>query len=120
MTARSTAAALTGITRHVVLIGTGVVVLAPFVWMVSLSLKPPGEIFRATFSLLPERWYAVQNYSAALTSAPLPRFMLNGVLICGSILALQLLFCAPAAYALAKLEFRGRNLLFGLGTWSGF
>ncbi len=102
------------IVRHAVLLVTGALVLVPFVWMVSLSLKPPGEIFRASFSILPEQWYAVENYTRALTGAPLPRFMLNGVIVCSAILILQILVCAPAAYALAKLEFRGRDTLFAL------
>jgi multiple sugar transport system permease protein len=100
--------------RHAVLLATGLTVLAPFIWMVSLSLKPPNEIFRAGFSILPNQWQAVENYTKAWTTSPLPRFMLNGVIVCGSILALQILICAPAAYALAKLRFKGRDLLFGL------
>ena len=100
--------------RHAALLFTATIVLLPFVWMVSLSLKPPGEIFRASFRLLPEQWHAVENYGKALTAAPLPRFMLNGVITCGAILAFQILFCAPAAYALAKLRFKGREFLFAL------
>jgi multiple sugar transport system permease protein len=102
------------ILRHAVLLVTAALVLVPFVWMVSLSLKPPGEIFRASFSILPEHWYAAENYGKALTAAPLPRFMLNGIIVCAAILVLQILICAPAAYALAKLDFMGRDLLFGL------
>jgi multiple sugar transport system permease protein len=102
------------ILRHAALLVTAALVLVPFVWMVSLSLKPPGEIFRASFSVLPEHWFALENYTKALTAVPLLRFMLNGVIVCTAILALQILVCAPAAYALAKLEFKGRALLFGL------
>ncbi|MBS7705593.1 carbohydrate ABC transporter permease [Chelatococcus asaccharovorans] len=102
------------IIRHAVLLITGVLILVPFVWMVSLSLKPPGEIFRASFSFFPQQWYAVQNYTRALTEAPLPQYMLNGFVVCAVILIVQILVCAPAAYALAKLEFKGRHLLFGL------
>ena len=79
------------LTRHVVLLLTAAVVLMPFVWMLSLSVKPPGEIFRASFRLLPEQWHFVGNYGKALTAAPLPRFMLNGVFVCTAILALQIL-----------------------------
>ena len=75
--------------------------------MTSLSLKPPGEIFRASFSLLPEHWHAIENYTKALTEAPLPRYMLNGVIVCASIVTLQILVCAPCAYALAKLRLQG-------------
>lgn len=73
----------TAITRHAVLLTTAALVLVPFAWMVSLSLKPPGEIFRASFSFWPERFNGVENYTAALTKAPLLQYMLNGVLVCG-------------------------------------
>lgn len=98
--------------RHAVLMSSAVLVLVPFIWMVSLSLKPPGEIFQASFRLLPETWHAYANYAHALTAAPLPRFLLNGVIVCTAILALQILVAAPAAYALAKLRFAGRDFLF--------
>lgn len=42
------------------------------------------------------------------------RFMLNGVIVCVGILAVQVLTSVPAAYALAKLRFPGRKLLLGL------
>ncbi|MET4279760.1 MULTISPECIES: carbohydrate ABC transporter permease [unclassified Bradyrhizobium] len=102
------------ILRHAVLLITAALILIPFVWMISLSMKPPGEIFREHFAFLPQQWYAVQNYRKALTSAPLPRYMGNGVLVCAAILTLQILICAPCAYALAKLRFPGRDLIFGL------
>ncbi|NRP70920.1 L-arabinose transport system permease protein AraQ [Ensifer psoraleae] len=100
--------------RHVVLLTTGTLILIPFVWMVSLSVKPPGEIFREHFSLWPEHFYGIANYTKALTSSSLPHYMLNGVIVCTMILALQIAVCAPAAYALAKLNFPGRNLILGM------
>jgi multiple sugar transport system permease protein len=100
--------------RHALLIATAAFMLIPFIWMLSLSLKPPGEIFRQSFSLLPEKWFVIENYTKAMTAAPLPRFMLNGVIVCAAILALQILVCAPAGYALAKLRFWGRDLVFAL------
>lgn len=111
-TARLSAPA--AISRHVALILTGALILVPFVWMVSLSIKPPGEIFRATFSFWPQQFYGVENFTKALTAAPLPQYMLNGVIVCGMIVVLQVLVCAPAAYALAKLDFPGKNLLFAM------
>lgn len=104
----------TAIARHAVLLFTGALIMVPFVWMVSLSLKPPNEIFTTSFSILPHQWYAIENYSRAITEAPLPRYMLNGFIVCAAILGLQILVCAPCAYALAKLEFRGRSFLFTL------
>ncbi|WP_024510006.1 carbohydrate ABC transporter permease [Bradyrhizobium sp. ARR65] len=102
------------ILRHTVLLVSGALVLVPFVWMVSLSLKPPGEIFRASFSFWPAEFHGVENYTNALTEAPLPRYMANGLIVCALILVLQILICVPCAYALAKLRFPGRDLLFGM------
>ncbi|MDK1378147.1 MULTISPECIES: carbohydrate ABC transporter permease [unclassified Sinorhizobium] len=100
--------------RHSFLAITTTFVLVPFIWMISLSLKPPGESFNGSFSLLPQTWHAAQNYTRAMTASPLPRFMFNGFFVCGVILTLQLLVCTPIAYALAKLKFPGRNVLFAL------
>lgn len=98
--------------RHAVLMLTAAFALLPFVWMVSLSLKPAEEIFQADFHLWPATFHGVQNYRAALTAAPMFRFLLNGLLVCAAIFALQLLVCVPCAYALAKLRFHGRDTLF--------
>jgi multiple sugar transport system permease protein len=98
--------------RHATLIATGVLVLAPFIWMISLSVKSPAEIFASGFALLPKQWHAWENYSQAFTAAPLLRFLLNGAIVCAAILVLQLLTCVPMAYALAKLRFPGRGALF--------
>ncbi|MGX1350649.1 multiple sugar transport system permease protein [Bradyrhizobium elkanii] len=100
--------------RHAVLLASGTLVLLPFVWMVSLSIKPPGEIFRASFSFWPTHLYAVENYTKALTETSLLRYMGNGLIVCALILVSQILVCAPCAYALAKLRFPGRDLLFGM------
>jgi multiple sugar transport system permease protein len=102
------------ISRQAALLITAAVVLLPFVWMLSLSMKSPGEMFLGSFSLLPQDFHGFENYRKALTSVPLPRFLLNGVLVCASIVVLQLLICAPCAYALAKLKFRGQDVLFAL------
>ncbi len=90
------------------------VILAPYVFMLSASVKPGGEIFQATLELWPRRFYGVENYSKALGAVPLLRFLLNGAAVCAIILALQLLFAVPCAYALAKLEWPGRGTVFAL------
>ncbi|MBV2143610.1 carbohydrate ABC transporter permease [Falsochrobactrum sp. TDYN1] len=97
---------------HSVLIIGAIFVVAPFVWMLVTSIKPPNEIFSAQLRLWPAQFYGVENYSFALNSAPLIRFALNGVIVCAGILLVQLLVAIPCAYALAKLKFAGRNLLF--------
>ena len=103
------------ILRHAVLLLGTAFMLAPFIWMVSASLKPPYELAAAGLSLLPQdEWGAWENYTRALTVVPLARFLLNGAFVCGAILIVQLAVAIPCAYALAKLDFRARGPLFGL------
>ena len=98
--------------RHVVLGLGAVVMLTPFVLMISISLKAPGDVFAPSFSLLPETWHAVENYTTAFTKQPLARYLLNGLFIGFCIFAAQALIAVPCAYALAKLRWRGRELTF--------
>lgn len=54
------------------------------------------------------------NYTKAFTEAPLLRYLLNGVIVTASIFLIQVVVALPAAYALAKLKFWGREAVFGL------
>jgi multiple sugar transport system permease protein len=100
------------ILRHGVLACTSLIMLAPFLWMLLLSTKPPSEMFEVPFRILPRSIHLIENYRAALEATPLLRILFNGVVVTAGILALQILTGAPIAYALAKLEFPGRQLLF--------
>ena len=100
--------------RHALLILGAGIMLAPFVLMISISFKPPGEVFAPQFTLLPQQWYAVENYTAAFTRVPLARFILNGFLVTFCIFVMQALTALPMAYALAKLRFAGREACFTL------
>ncbi|MBY0361577.1 MAG: carbohydrate ABC transporter permease [Phreatobacter sp.] len=100
--------------RHAALGLGAFLMLAPFVIMISVSLKPSGEIFSPEFTLLPKQWHAWQNYADAFTKQPLARYILNGFIVTGSIFACQLLTALPCAYALAKLRWRGRETMFML------
>jgi multiple sugar transport system permease protein len=98
--------------RHLVLLLGAAGMLAPFALMLATSFKPKDEIFAPAFHLLPHRWIGFDNYREALGQVPLLHFLLNGLLVTAAIFALQLLVNVPAAYALAKLRFRGRATLF--------
>ena len=102
------------ILRHGLLGAGAVFMLAPFVWMLSLSLKPADEIFTTDIHLLPQRWDAVRNYSEAFRKVPLHRYLLNGAIVTATIFSLQVLVALPAAYALAKLRFGLAKPLFAL------
>lgn len=89
------------------------VILLPFIWMLSLSLKPADQIFAPGLDLIPDRieW---RNYVKAVREVPLLRFLLNGVIVCAGILFFQILFAVPCAYALAQRDFPLKALVFGL------
>ena len=106
------AAALVAI--HAVLLTGAVFMLLPFAWMLATSIKPAQEIFSATLRLLPRHLGAAENYGFAVSHAPLFRFALNGAIVCAGILIVQLALAIPCAYALAKLRFPGRGVLFVL------
>jgi multiple sugar transport system permease protein len=89
------------------------VVLAPYIWMVAVSVKPQDEVFKASLSLIPQKWALVENYGKVLATIPVWTYIVNGLIVCFGILFFQILFAVPAAYALAKLNFRGRELVFG-------
>ena len=99
--------------RHTVLAFGALVVLFPFLWMLSTSFKPPNEIYTTEVQLLPRQW-TVANYIHAFSAQPLLRYLINGVIVTMGIFIFQVLFSLPCAFALAKLRFRGREFLFNL------
>jgi multiple sugar transport system permease protein len=100
--------------RHGVLAISTIVVATPFVWMVLLSLMPPERAGQGAVSLVFDLAAIKANYSAAMTETPMPRFLLNGVMICAATLSCQILVGAPLAFALAKTTFPGRGIVIGL------
>ena len=119
--------------KHAVLLLGAIVVILPFYLMVSFSLKSPAEINSLSGGLFgaqalmtdrrcvkeghpPEECTmrpAVYNYTAAFNEAPLLRYLLNGVIVTLSIFFIQVVVALPCAYALAKLRFWGRDVVFG-------
>jgi multiple sugar transport system permease protein len=91
----------------------GLLMLLPSIWMAAASVKPLDEIFRASLSILPERFHGAENYGKVFAKVPVFHYLWNGVVVCGGILFFQLLFAIPAGYALAKLRFPGKELAFG-------
>ena len=96
---------------HLLLLGGSLIMLLPFLWMLSTSLKAPSEIF--TF---PPRWipsdFAWENYRQTVTVMPFGRFYLNSLIVAASVTVVQLFTSSLAAFAFARLRFKGRTLLF--------
>jgi multiple sugar transport system permease protein len=98
---------------HIALAIGAVSMILPFLWMLSTSLKPESEIFTFPPTWLPHVW-KWGNYSGAMEAAPFGRYFLNTVIYAGLVTFLNLLLCSLAAYAFARLEFRGKGPLFVL------
>ncbi len=96
---------------HVLLLGGSVVMLLPFLWMLSTSLKEPREIFTFPPTWIPSP-IAWANYAQTWRAMPFGRFYLNSFVVATSVTALQLLSSSLAAFAFARLRFRGRNAIF--------
>jgi multiple sugar transport system permease protein len=84
----------------------------PLVWMVSTSIKPPGQVMTRTVEWVP-RTVTVQNYVKVLQK-PVAHWLLNSTIVTAASTAVSLTTGAMAGYALARLNFPGRNVLFFL------
>jgi len=96
---------------YVVLIALALFTLIPFVWMLSSSLKLDREVFSYPIRWIPETFHW-ENYSLIWTKVPLLTYFKNTAIIAILVTFIQTLTSSFAAYAFAKLQFRGRNALF--------
>jgi len=99
--------------RYVVLVLCAAALVGPFVWMVLASLKTDADIKSLPPSLWPDP-VTGGNYSRVVDAFPFWRFARNSILVAVVSTTLQLLIASTAAYAFARIEFRGRGVLFGL------
>ena len=95
-------------------IGIGAMtMLLPFLWMVSSSLKTGADIF-----VFPPQWIprppVWSNYPETIAAMPFVNFVANSIKIASLATLGQLITCSMAAYAFARMEFPGRDLLFGI------
>ncbi|HEL2319006.1 TPA: carbohydrate ABC transporter permease [Streptococcus suis] len=99
---------------HAFLILVAMGMLIPFVWMVLTSFKTVTESTQMNpFHFLPSNWM-VSNYTEAIRTNNFPILYLNTILMMLWRIFSSVMFSAMAAYAFARLEFPGRNVLFGL------
>ena len=99
---------------YVLLTLWALIVLFPFYWMILTSVKSYGsynaEYFPSFFTLSP----TLQNYVDAFTTVSLGKYLLNTFLFTVITTALMVVVSTLAAFAFARLEFRGKNLAFTL------
>ncbi len=108
---RKSKLALKGLGLHILLIAGSVVMLVPFAWMLSTSLKEPGDVF-----VYPPQWIPQpvvwENYRETVSVMPFGRFYLNSAIQAASVTVLQIFTASLAAFAFARLRFPGRDALF--------
>jgi multiple sugar transport system permease protein len=96
---------------YFILVSLGATMLVPFLWMLSTSLKNLAEA-----QVYPPRWIPRQilwsNYGEVMTKVPFGRFILNSFNVSVTGVLGQLITCACAAYAFARLHFRAKTPLF--------
>ncbi|HYQ67798.1 carbohydrate ABC transporter permease [Actinophytocola sp.] len=102
------------LTKHAVLVVAAFVMLYPLLWLVASSVKPDALIFRDP-SLIP-RELDLSNYSIGwhALAHPFTRYLLNSVVVVAGAVLGNLVSCSLAAYAFARLNFRGRRVWFAV------
>lgn len=90
-----------------------IIVLLPLLYAISIALMPSSELFTTELNLFPKH-PTLRNFSEALNTVPLLRFIVNSFLVAGTITFGQIVSCSLAAFAFSFLEFPGRGILFAL------
>jgi multiple sugar transport system permease protein len=98
---------------HLILLLGAALMLTPFVWMVSTSLKPPYELFTVPPTWIPSQpqW---DTYVKAMSAGNFGRYAFNSLLLGVTNMVSNVMLSALAGYAFARLRFPGRSLLFVL------
>ena len=105
---------LSNIIKYTLLTTWALVVLFPFYWMILTSIKSygayNGEYIPKFFTLSP----TLENYVNAFTSVSLSKYLINTVIFAVATTLIMVVVTILAAFAFARLEFKGKNLLFTL------
>ena len=100
--------------KHAGLLLASLVALLPAAFMLLTAFKTQGE-YALDKTGLPDVW-VLDHLRAVLFENPFLQWMLNSAILAGGAVGLSLLAAAPAAYAIARMEFPGRRLLLAVST----
>jgi multiple sugar transport system permease protein len=93
------------------ILAASIIMLLPFLWMLSTSFKEPKAVFGLQLQLIPNP-VVTDNYKRIFEVLPFSRFYWNSIITSASVTILQLVTCSFAGYAFARLRFPGRDTLF--------
>jgi multiple sugar transport system permease protein len=96
---------------YIVVIALALAVILPFIWMIVTSLKGQDEVFAYPPTWIPAQpqW---QNYLEVWKEAPFAHYFLNSTIVALAVTAGQLASCILAAFAFARMNFKGKNAMF--------
>ena len=89
----------------------GLVIAFPIIYAFFISFMDPSQVLAGGVNLIPKKW-TLENYKAALNSAPIMRFMWNSLILATVSSIVRVIVSAMAAFAFAFLEFPCKNLIF--------
>ncbi|MGL4172750.1 MAG: carbohydrate ABC transporter permease [Actinomycetota bacterium] len=98
---------------YAALISTAVIYIMPFLIQVATSFKTDTDATQNPVSLIPQTW-SVASYRELFNSSDFPTWMTNSIVVTLIVMTGRVFLNSLAGYALARLEFRGRNLIFAL------
>jgi len=98
---------------YLFLITSSVVMVFPFIWMVSTALKGQQEVYQYPPTLWPTALHW-ENFQHVLDTVPFGRFFVNSLVVTTLITVSQVVTSVLAGYVFARIEFPGRNLIFYL------
>lgn len=96
---------------HILLITGTVLMIIPFIWMILTSFKTVPEAVQVPPKIFPKE-YNFKNYTNAIRTLPFFNFYINTILVIVIRVVVSTFFAAMAAYAFARIEFPGRDILF--------
>ncbi|MCZ8520471.1 MULTISPECIES: carbohydrate ABC transporter permease [Paenibacillus] len=89
--------------------------LVPLIWMTSAAMKYEKDVLVFPIQWIPEAWNAIGNFKAVwMGSIPFYLFYLNSLKLALIVTCITLIFSSMAAFAFTKLQFKGRDLAFGI------
>ena len=111
MKKKKSSAVLRRVLLYIVLILIAGIMVVPFLWMLSTSLKTQYDAVKIPPVWIPDppQW---ENYVKLFTEQPMFQFMLNTIKIVFFVVLGQLFFSSLAAYSFARISFKGRNVVF--------
>ncbi len=96
---------------YVALIIGLVFLIGPFLWMIASSVKTSDELHHVPPTWFPQS-FTLDNYTTIFTKLNFPQYFVNSVIVAAVVVGCNLLFCSMIGYALAKLRFGGKNVVF--------